>query len=259
VPRASPLRLRFENVPPEWQQRIPLFIEIRDEADRLHALRPGDSIGSFGGPASVDIDSTGHPLNPPPTPAPGKYVLSLRHKAWVDVAYLEIPIESPACGNAEVLVHIPDGARVVVSQANHLASRAGKLSGLAIGPAGEYLDLQDNVVLPRVPAGHHTIWKTSSWAIVRIGEVDVPASGDVAYVVDRELNANIEGKSEGACAVRLLRAADSVLVAEKRNGSPQIGFSPLAPGRYVLVVDERRIPIDLHAREVIDFRTACGR
>lgn len=252
IPEVIPLRLRFENVPPEWREEIPLFVDIHDEAKRLLTSRPSNRIGGLGGPRSIDLDAEGRPCWPLPTPVPGKHVLSLRHLAW-DVPYLEVPIESPACGRDEVVVRIPDGARVVVSQVEGLSSGLGRLGGIAIGPACEYLGGQEKeVTLPRVPAGHHTIWKTSMWSVVRIGEIEVPTAGDVRYVVPGDLSARIVGEKDGDEAVRLYREADDLLVAWA-DGSGRMEINPLAPGRYVLVVDARRIPIELNPHDVIDL------
>jgi len=258
VPIAPPLRLRLENLPSEWRQTIPLYIEIRDEAGRRHTVPPSNAIGGPHGPDSTYLDPTGRALNAPPTPVPGKYVLRLLHVAWSS-PYLETPFESPRRDD-ELVVRIPDGARVVVSQLREVTSTLGRLNGLAVGTACEYLYPDSTqVVLPRVPAGRQAISKTNTWSVVLLGHVDVPSSGDVMYVVDCDLDAGISGAMVGDRAIQLLREADHMLVASKPVSSPQFVFSPLAAGHYILVVDGHRIPIALNARQVIDLSDQLAR
>jgi hypothetical protein len=209
-------------------------------------------MGGPSGPVSTHLDPAGRALNAPPTPAPGKYLLRLVHRA-LSSPYVETPFESPSRGD-EIVVRIPDGARVVVSQLGEVTAHLWRLNGLAIGKACESLYRNSTqVVFPRVPAGRQSIWKTNTWSVVRLGQVDVPPSGEVMYVIERDLDAGIKGGLVWDRAIQLLREADEALVASKREGSPQFLFSPLRAGRYILVVDGQRTPIALNARQMIDL------
>jgi len=250
---APPLRVRLENLPAEWLKTVPLYIEIRDEAGHPHTVPPSDAIGGPHGPFETSVDPTGYVLYAPPVPIPGRYMLSLLHMAW-DTPYLEVPFESPACVDNEIVVRIPDGARLVVTHPGDVRLPWGRLSGLVVGTSfGNFGDAAERVVFPRVSAGRQTIWKTNTWSVVRVGEVEIPGSGEASYTIDSDLGARIEGASRGERNVRLHREGDGLLVAWKREGSPQIAFGALAPGRYTLLVDDRRIPIELAIRQVIDF------
>jgi len=258
VPIAPPLRLRFENLPEEWRETIPMYIEIVDEANRRYTVPPSNAIGGPSGAGSPELDPEGRALNAPQTPVPGKYVLRLLHTRW-DKPYMELPVELPSVDD-EIVVRIPDGARVVVSQLREVTAHVWRFDGLAVGTACQYLYGSDTqVVLPRVPAGRQSIWKTGYWSDVRLGQLDVPLSGDVKYVIDRELNAGIRGGMVADRAIRLLREADDALVASKSEGSPQFLFAPLRAGRYILVVDGRRIPVALNPRQMIDLGNKFAR
>jgi len=258
VPTAAPLPIRFKNLPAEWSRTIPMFIEIADEAGRRYTVRPSEHMEHNLGPSSTDLSATGRALDAPLTPARGKYVLRLIDGAW-NIPYLETRFEIP-CRENEITIDIPDGARVVVSQLREVTAHLWLLNGLVVGAAGARLHRDSSrVVLPRVPAGRQMIWKTNAWSVVKLGELDVPPSGDLTYVIDRELNAGVKGEEVWRREIQLLREDDEALVAWKQKGSPKFLFTPLRAGRYILVVDGQRTPISLSARQLIDLGDQLAR
>jgi len=258
IPIAPPLPLRFTNLPAEWRESVPFHIEIVDGGGRRHTVPRSNAIGFPGGPESTDFDQAGRAQNAPPTPAPGKYVLKLMDVAWSE-PYLEVPFDSPG-RDQEVEVRIPDGARVVVSQLHEVITHTSpRLNRLVVGTACERLLPFRQIEFPRVPAGRRAIWKIGSWSSVRLGQVDVPPSGDVMHVIDRDLNAGIRGEGVGDREIQLLHEADDALVAWKLEGSPKFLFSPLCAGRYVLVVDGHRRAVELNARQMIDLGDQLAR
>jgi hypothetical protein len=131
-----------------------------------------------------------------------------------------------------------------------------------VGPSWAPIDPESlkGLLFQLVPAGTHTVWHTSVSSLVRIGEVCVPPSGDIAFAIDAERTAGIVGHVPGLPGdehhVQLTRAADSLCVGRMVRHYGSFRFGPLHPGRYWLIIDSRRVPVELLPHQILIIEDA---
>jgi hypothetical protein len=248
---APAMPLRFENLPPEWRSGLPLVVWCFDGKSRLLTPAPTNRIGArVDGLRSLDLDEEGRPTSSMPTPEPGNYTLALldpahRERRWLtrDIVVTDGPLE-------DIVLRIPDGARVVVTPEGDTTN----LDNLVIGPAAASNSDDGVYLFPRVPAGHHAIWWSGNGALVRLRDIDVPKSGEIRCTPHiPEDAAAITGWAARRGPTELRRPGDDQLVARKSPRGLWFEFAPLAPGHYVLVVGERRVPITLAPRQRLEL------
>jgi hypothetical protein len=240
--------VRFENLPPEWHRDIPYVLEWRDPRGLSLTLPPSNRIGWPSGCYSTRIDDNGR-AEPLPAPEAGQYTLSLVPPDRDDVpAWLTREVTIPEGAPPALVLRIPDGARVtLIAQ--------GEPGRLAIGPAEAGPWEEGRVVFPRVPAGRHEIWRLDRFGSVRVGEIDVPAHGEIRHELKPLGTARLEAEFEWSPkpdAVELRRDADGQVMARDPHGG-RVRFERLDPGNYTLVAGEHRITVVLADGEKLDL------
>ncbi len=252
LPRSRGIEIRFENLPPEWTGRgsaIPYMIWWRDRRGIDLTLPPSNAIGNpFPGFGSISLDErdTVHLSAPPP----GVYTMSLLDPNGFLPAWVEPEVTIPEGAPPDQTIRLPDGARVIVSH--------GGPEGLAIGPASAFPPRPPDPghVFPRVPKGHHAIWRVGRFSRVRVGEIDVPSGGEIRHEIGPSGTAGVRAKLEAAGGddpAELRRESDNEVVASECWSRHWFAFSGLEAGRYTLIVKGRRIPVVLVEGEKLDL------
>jgi len=246
---ARPIPLRFQNLPPEWTERMPLVAWWYDRQGRLLSLPPSNAIGWDGGDWDTDLDPLGRPKYGLPIPPVGEYTLELvqvtPREGYYGLPWLTMPVVVAETMPSEITVRLPDGARVTV-----VAQDA--FEELNIGPARAYRERREpaHYVFPRVPAGHYVIWERDRWNQVRVGEITVPTGGEIREDLSPAGTAILVGKSPALLELR--RASDDLLVARADFGGGQFRFSHVPAGRYLLSTGQSQVQVDLLDGQTLD-------
>jgi hypothetical protein len=257
LPRSRQIEIRFENLPPEWtgpiDYEIRYMIWWRDDRGINFTLPPSNAIGqSFDGVEWTSLDERGAVSMP--APPPGTYTMSFLDPYGRVPVWIEQKVTIPEGPLPDLAIRLPDGARVIVLR--------GGRECLAIGPAIAYPPRprrsapDPEHVFPRVPRGHHAIWRLDRFHRVRVGEIDVPATGDIRHVLGpngtSQLQAKLESNAQDDPA-ELRREADGEVVAQEYWPLHWFEFSGLEAGRCTLVVKGRRIPVVLAEGQRLDL------
>jgi len=247
LPAVPQLPMRFENLPVEWRERVPLAVWFFDDAGHLLTLPPSNKIGWPGGERWIEVDANGTPIGGIPAPGLGHYRLALLDPHYRETPWLQISIDVRRAMDG-IVVNVPAGARV------NVVARAARLGQLAIGPAVAGKSVDGVFRFPRVPSGRHEIWRLDRWSRVRVGEIDVAVGDPVLHELYVPRDGRIRAQLQRPARVELRRLSDGGRVAELR-GDKHLGidFWPVDGGAYELLVGGHAIPLVLTAGQDLDL------
>jgi len=255
VPRAVPLRVRFDNLLEEWRvdngwaanARYSLHLDVlfHDSAGRLLSLPYSNRIGWPHGPRSIELDEHGRPVRPFRAPGRGTYSLTLRGRRCEN-PWLRIPALVPD-PSKEIVLRFPDGVPVTVVGDGEV------LSALRIGPARVGVSDEGVAYFERTPFGRHVIWHSTRFSEVKVGEIEVVGKEAIEHDLGPLGRARLRGLAATEFLPELRRAADDALVARKLGGGSLFRFVPLHAGAYVLVHGDLRVPVTLAAGQDLDL------
>ena len=125
---------------------------------------------------------------------------------------------------------------------------------MRIGPVILFLQRTRKVRFPYVPAGRHGIWFLRANQEIRVGEVEVRAGNEIRHELTLSGTAVLRGRPDpyGESAAELRRPNGQV-VAREAGSSSDFAFIGLQPGSYLLVLGERRIPVQLAYDQDLDL------
>ncbi|MCZ6787777.1 MAG: carboxypeptidase regulatory-like domain-containing protein [Planctomycetota bacterium] len=246
--RARPLSIRFERVPEAWYGELRFALRFRDRAGQLVDLGWGS------GEEPLWLNEDGGLKYPPPEPPPGEYELSLEAPLWFrPIPWLSQRLFVPGgpMPPPEQTIRLPEGAPVTLISDDQ---PGGLGPSMRIGPVMLFFPSAKEARFPYVPEGQHGIWIMRPDHEIRVGELNVLPGHEIRYQLPPSGTATLRGRPDpyGKSPAEL-RTLDGLRVARAANRSGNFAFVRLQPGSYVLVLGERRIPVQLAVGQDLDL------